>query len=208
MPRAPSAGFIEEKNKAEVASINLYTFKYDPGSIGTWEYLAEHDINVSFGGITYVKSSIRREDIESKKEGAIATTSIVVPDLTGSIWGSVLNNSATLKKMTINIKMAWLDRLDDASAYIEDEFEVDSAETNELNVVFSLKNPLIFDDFMPRFMYMHNKCRYIIFKLSEGGTRCKYVGVETECDRSWRRCNELDNLPNFGGFPQIKKKWY
>ena len=108
------------------------------------------------------------------------------------------------KRMIINIRVIWLDRIDDPLAFIEDEFEVTSAETNEMNVVFSLKNPLVFDDFMPRFMYMHNRCRHIHFK----GDRCKYSGAVTSCDRTWDTCDSLDNLPNFGGFPQIKRKWY
>ena len=47
-------------------------------------------------------------------------------------------------------------------------------------------------------------CRWRVF----GGTECKYVGDENECDRTYVRCTELNNTDNFGGFrwlPSIEK---
>lgn len=33
-----------------------------------------------------------------------------------------------------------------------------------------------------------------------GNTRCGYSGEETDCDRTYSRCTQLDNILNFGGF--------
>ena len=35
------------------------------------------------------------------------------------------------------------------------------------------------------------------------GLRCKYSGSETECNKTLTRCRELNNTPNFGGFPGL-----
>ncbi len=36
--------------------------------------------------------------------------------------------------------------------------------------------------------------------------KCKYVGTEVQCDRTYFRCKELSNDRNFGGFPSVGRK--
>ena len=52
-------------------------------------------------------------------------------------------------------------------------------------------------------------CRWKRFK----GSRCKYSGSETWCDRSYARCQALGNTANFGGFRflpdlELKEVWW
>jgi len=52
-------------------------------------------------------------------------------------------------------------------------------------------------------------CRWKKFK----GSRCKYSGSETWCDRSYARCQALGNTANFGGFRflpdlELKEVWW
>jgi hypothetical protein len=44
-------------------------------------------------------------------------------------------------------------------------------------------------------------CRWKKFK----GTECGYSGSETECDRTYGRCTQLENSDNFGGFRWLPK---
>jgi len=64
----------------------------------------------------------------------------------------------------------------------------------------------ILDQWSQRTLNQHPpSCRWKIFK----GTECGYAGAETECDRSYARCDELSNTDNFGGFrwlPSIQNK--
>ena len=39
-------------------------------------------------------------------------------------------------------------------------------------------------------------CRWKRFK----GNECGYSGAETECNRTYKRCNQLGNIDNYGGF--------
>lgn len=43
--------------------------------------------------------------------------------------------------------------------------------------------------------YLECPCRHV-FK----NTFCGYVGGETWCDKTFKRCKSLDNTANFGGF--------
>lgn len=55
----------------------------------------------------------------------------------------------------------------------------------------------LLDQWAQRTLSFHPpSCRWKVFK----GTECGYVGAETECDRSYVRCDELSNTDNFGGF--------
>jgi len=52
----------------------------------------------------------------------------------------------------------------------------------------------------PRNRVLRNFCRYKVFK----GAQCKYVGVQTTCDRTLYTCrNTMKNSNNFGGAPGI-----
>jgi hypothetical protein len=56
----------------------------------------------------------------------------------------------------------------------------------------------------PRVM-QHQLCR---FQGPNGfkGVNCGYIGAETECNFTFRRCQELFNTDRFGGFPDISSK--
>lgn len=61
-----------------------------------------------------------------------------------------------------------------------------------------------------RTLSKHGKsCRWKEFK----GTECAYAGAETWCDRTYKRCLDISNADNFGGFrwlPSIvdKEVWW
>ena len=37
-------------------------------------------------------------------------------------------------------------------------------------------------------------------------TNCAYAGLETRCDKTLTRCQELGNISNFGGFPSLPRE--
>jgi hypothetical protein len=80
-----------------------------------------------------------------------------------------------------------------------DEWELDE---NEIRIVIGS----IFSRWS---QYSHGRhsasCRWKKFK----GTECGYTGDESWCDRTYTRCNMLDNAANYGGFrflPDLENK--
>lgn len=198
MPRETSTEFFTEKNKQNVSDINLYQLHISDTDI---LYYAERDENVTFDSITYQASSIHRQDIETKKDGTLGSSSVIVPDVYGTVWAYVLSNKETIRKMTISILTVWENYLDQPDAYIEDDFNVVNATRNYTSVSFSLQNPLVFDDVLPRGFWSKTKCRH-----TYGDIYCAHSGAS--CDNTLDNCKKNNNQIRFGGFPLIKRKWF
>jgi len=88
---------------------------------------------------------------------------------------------------------------------IELEFFCKSTEVGEKLVTFTLgvMNPytIVIGQRMLR-----TGCRFNGIDGSKNGfkgPRCKYSGDQIVCNRTFSRCKELANTPNFGGFPGI-----
>ncbi|GAG41399.1 unnamed protein product, partial [marine sediment metagenome] len=45
-----------------------------------------------------------------------------------------------------------------------------------------------------------SSCSWKVFKGANADSPCMYVGSETRCDRTYKRCEQLNNVVNFGGF--------
>jgi phage-related protein len=191
------ADFLTEKNKRDVSDINLYQLHISATDI---IYLAERDENVTFGGQIYQASSVKRQDIESKKDGTLGRSSIVVPDVNGMVWAYILNNKETIKQMTVTVLTVWANHLDQPDACLEDSFSVVRADRNYTAVTFELQNPLVFDDILPRHFWSKTKCRH-----TYGDIYCGHTGGA--CNGTQDNCIANGNRPNFGGCPMMKRKW-
>ncbi|MBI9092203.1 MAG: DUF2163 domain-containing protein [Desulfobacterium sp.] len=189
--------FLAEKNKASVSDINLYQLHMSPSDI---IYLAERDEDVIFDGRTYLASSIKRQDIESKKDGTLGKSSVVVPDIDGVTWAHVLNNKEIIKKMTVTILTVWANHLDQPDACLEDSFSVVGANRSYNAVTFELQNPLVFDDLLPRHFWSKTKCRH-----SYGDIYCGHTGGT--CNNTLGNCKTNGNQPRFGGTPMMQRRW-
>lgn len=205
MARTITTGFRTEMEKQVNDPVNLYVIKYDPDDDTTWERYAESPDAISFDGKTYAASAITREDIEATKDGSLIETRLTIPDVNGGVWASVLQarTNGTLKKAEILIMTVFRSRLNEPTSYIEDEFNVVGASKNQYAVELSLRDPLAFEDTLPRDRYTKTHCRHPF--VNDGSGRCKYSGADTTCERTLTACQDKNNQVNFGGFPVMKR---
>ena len=102
----------------------------------------------------------------------------------------------------VTIRIVHSDHLDLTDPELEHDLEVIKVDLDDKGFVnFSLGDANLTNYRSPPDMFLKNHCRFEKF----GGTLCGYNGSETECDRSYTRCKELENQQRFGGFPGIGK---
>jgi len=70
-----------------------------------------------------------------------------------------------------------------------------------LEVSFTVSARDLFRARTPQYKMYPNSCRFK-FKSS----LCGYTGSETSCDKTLKRCRELDNSIRYGGFPAVGNK--
>jgi lambda family phage minor tail protein L len=201
MPKTPSTGFKTEKNKEESSSlVHLYEFEYEPDE---WLYLCDYDQDVTFpassGGQLYTTFPITHDQLSENREGQVDQLQVSVANADRVIGGYVELYDG-FRGNRLNIKTVFIGLLDDADAYIEDKYTIDSAIVSEGQCSFTCTSRLdVMDVQIPNRRFL-NYCAWLVFK----GPECLYSGSGTTCDRSLARCRELGNQVRFGGFPGCK----
>ena len=199
MTRPLEDAFIAAKNAETNQPINLYTL-YDYDGLGNDLTYAEYDSNVVYDGVTYFQFPVTYDNVSENMSGEIDTIQIKVANVTRDIEGYLENYDLRAKK--ISIKAVWADELSDPLAFSEDIYWIDSIQANQTEVVFTCASKFdIMELTLPNRQYTRNYCTWK-FK----GTECAYAGGETECNRTWQRCNALGNEARFGGFPSVPGK--
>jgi len=193
--RTLDSTFTTEKNKPANHPIRLYTITdYD----GTNDlYFAEHDADVVYDSVTYVKFPITLDEISENNKGTIDSVRVTVSNASRLIQSYLEDYDLRGKKVTITTVFA--DQLADTGAHIDDVFWIDSYTADQHTVSFTLTSKFdVLDIALPGRQYSRNYCGWK-FK----STECGYSGGQTSCNKTKQRCKELVNYSRFGGFPSI-----
>lgn len=98
------------------------------------------------------------------------------------------------------------------TSFIFFEGEVDTWSMTEDNIKISLVSAMT--KWSQKALRSHgSSCQWKVFKGITPDSPCMYTGSETWCDRTYKRCAQLNNTDNFGGFrwlPSIvdKEIWW
>ena len=197
MPRNPSSTFISEKNKLESSQvIHLYEFEYSSGGSLYNLYFTNYDTNITYpsGGQIYYASAIQHDQLQESRDGGVAQVTISVANV-DRVIGSYVDENDGFRGRPLTIKTVFASHLDDASAYIEEKFTVDSATIAEDTCQLTCTSRMdVMNVNIPRRRFV-NYCQWV-FK----STECGYAGAETSCNKSFARCQALDNEERYGGF--------
>ena len=199
--RSLNSTFIEQKNQKENKPLFLYTV-YDYDGSDNNLYYCEYDTNVTFDSQVYTKFPISHESIGENTKGEVDAVRIVLANVSRLIQAYL--ESYDLRGKKVRILTVWADHLDDADAYTEDIFYIDSYSADQDNVVFTVTSKFdVLGVEIPVRKYSRNYCGWK-FKGADG--YCGYSGDETECNRTLKRCRELNNSARYGGYPSIPSR--
>jgi len=188
---------ITEKNKTNLSYYTLFELYISDTNILRF---VSNDNPITFDGNSYQPYPINYENIAENGNNEIETIQVSVSNVSREIQSIIDQNE--LRKCKVKIIIIFKDKIDDTDAKIEDVFYIDSFETSEQTVIFTLSTKFdVMGVQLPGRIYTRTYCRWQF-----QGAECKYSGADTECNKKLARCIELANTDNFGGFPGIPPK--
>lgn len=184
---------------------------------GTWYRYTDCDVPLKVDGNLYQPRRFKPSRVRYSTQRIVDSFTITVDDVQRDLLSNFLGS--TPRGSTVRFKMVVLDSaysvvpVDPNSAtYTEAltvfEGEIDEWEATETEI--NIRVASIFTRWAQRTLAKQSaSCRWKQFK----GTECGYTGTADWCDRSYKRCQQLGNTANFGGFrflPSIvdKEVWW
>jgi lambda family phage minor tail protein L len=201
MPLDTNDALKKKLRERQKKPIFLYTI-YDYLGTGIDKHFAAYSQDVTFDGIKYDKFPITHDQITENTKGEIDSTKIQISNISRLIEYYLQNYDLRGKK--VSIKLVDADLLDDPDAYIEFSNYIDSYTSNVKDVVFTLMSKYdILNLMLPSILWLRDYCQWEFaspaIRALGRGEECGYANSETECNRTWQRCQELGNSRRFLG---------
>lgn len=192
--------FINQKNKLVVTPIYLYSIQYDEDG-DNWLRLTSWPTQVTFDGVVYTPYNIAHNTIRENLEGVVDRVGMAISNVDRTLQ-AYLEQYDGLRDCTVTIQTVWEEELSEADCYISETFRVEDSASNQNEVILTLSASLdVLEVSLPRRTFFRGHC---LFQFK--GTECGYSGGESECNKTFQRCEELGNVGRFGGFPGIPMK--
>ena len=179
--------------------------------------LVDSNYNVNFGDDSYLRFPLSFSGATVNSDGTVDKPTITVANVSREMM-DLVESSNGLRGFKVNVKTAsarfindivtqaedgtWIytDNPErDSSAFVEDDYLIDSYSANEEIVSFQLESLIDLSAQLPRRRFTTNSC-YWKYKDSE---TCGYTGVETTCGKTFEDCVTRNNQRYFGGFPGV-----
>jgi len=213
MPYPINQTFRDEKNKEENQPIMLYEIEVDESNVLKY---AEYDIEVNYGGNTYIPFPIKHEIISSNLAGEIDAVKVNVTNISREIGALLIQNNG-LKGKKVIMKLVFADHLDDPDANISDTFYIDAYELNENAATFLLTSKLdILEVQIPGRIFVRDYCQWQykkegcwLWNGSAWEAPTGFTNEATQCDKTLKGssgCEFHNNKLRFGGFPGIPSR--
>lgn len=201
MPLNTNSDFKEKLRAKRKKPIFLYTI-YDYIGTGINKCFAAYSQDVTFDDVKYDKFPITHDQITENTKGEIDSVKVQLSNVSRLIEYYLQNYDLRGKK--VSIKLVDADMLDDPDAYIEFSNYIDSYTSNVKDVVFTLMSKFdILNLMLPSILWMRDWCQWEFaspaVRALGRGEECGYTGAETECNRTWSRCQALANSRRFLG---------
>ena len=207
MPLDISNDAITEKNKLHSDNVWLLLIEITHESDPTVMRLVNNNVDITWptaGGNLYTSTAFEMSPIKQDSEGSIPTVELKITDFGGNLI-NIIDEYAGGLGAKIKLRIVLSEYLDNIDPEYEDEYEiVDVSVDSKYNISFKLGSPNPLKFRIPVSRYIKDQCRYKEFK----GTRCGYIGNEVDCDRTLKRCRELNNSRRIGAFPGMGSEGY
>lgn len=198
MPIPISTAAIREKNKVASDGVFLLLLEVTYDAAEDPVRLCWNNEDIIWNNCTWKACPFELGELSETKEAEIPSVDLTVLDIERRLI-PYLEDYAGGVGASVCIRIVNSNLLDEI-AMREELFDImEVSVTGGHRVSFKLGAENISEHRSPRGRFLKNHCRYKVFK----GSHCGYAGEETECNRTYTRCNELGNGPRFGGFPGV-----
>jgi phage-related protein len=153
--------------------------------------------DIDFGGHTWVCYDVDIGEIEEDNENSVTSVDLEIANINGMLDAQIDTYSGFTNA---EIKLhSLLVTNDIPSLETTLSFNVSGSRLSGDYLILTLTSFNPFEVKLPRATLRKLICKHRDFK----GSRCKYSGTATECDRTLKRCKQLGNEKNFGGAPSM-----
>lgn len=196
MPLDVSSNGIIEMNTMNSDSVWLtllqVTYEEDPPI-----YVCLNNETITWNGNNYLPAIFSLSGITETKDAEVPSIQLTLTDLNRILIPDIEAYNGGVGSEVI-IRIVNSKYLDNTTPELEETTEILTCTVDEsLRVTFTLGAEDLSNRLCPPNRYLKNHCRFI-FKGTNG--RCGYTGSETDCNRTYARCVELNNSTRFGGF--------
>jgi lambda family phage minor tail protein L len=150
------------------------------------------------GGNTYAAFPFEIDTLSDLKPGEVPSLAIKVSNVTRALTPYLESGQGGVGS-EVYLRVVHSEHLDLFDPEIELVFKCVSCSVDSMWATFNLGASNPYSRRFPGNRILKNFCRYKRFK----GPRCQYAGPATTCDRSLKRCRQLDNSTRYGGFPVV-----
>ena len=203
MPIILSPTAYIEKNSLSSTGVWIILLEIFVPQLNDYIRLCSNNEDVTFNGQNWQSFPFTMDEIGDSAKGELTQFAIKVSNINGMVQGYVEEahggTDSTIKLMVINSK------INSGTPEIELDFTVKATSVDNTWVSFTLGAINPYSILIGQRM-IRTGCRFSGKDGSKNGfkgSRCKYSGSQTECDKTLARCRELNNSQNFGGFPGI-----
>lgn len=182
-------------------------------------HLVDSNFNVIYDGIEYVRFPLQWNPADMNSDGSVSKSSITIANVARELMYYVEQYNG-LKMCRVLIKTVYENVLDEVytpqadgtilstpnpkknnTAYIEDEFYIDTYSATEQTIVFQLEPIIDLEIRLPRRRFMQDSCYWVYGDSTT--CRANTTTYPTPCGKTLSDCKARNNEANFGGFPGI-----
>lgn len=192
---------MTEVEKDEIIPRKLLKIEIEGGSI----YILDNETleSLRYNGEDYLGAPLSFEEIKKDDTSSVSKLNIQLSNVGLSISGIIGNRGDVITNAPAVLTLVFLD-VNTNTLLPEYKQILYSGRCNNLKLDYEeasmdIETSLGGYEIQAPAMKYRTTCQVRRFK----DCRCGYSGEETQCDRTFARCQELENEENFRGFPQM-----
>ena len=193
------------KNKLNTPSAWLWLLDITITGVSETLRFVNNPENITYNGNIYTRCNFTLGTWESKSPGELPSRTINISniDLVNYLLPYVRNYNGIVGATAVITPVNSFHLNIDMSSKAQ-EFTITQSSPAQEYIIFVLgtPNPLIQRFPSDRYIALH--CSRFVSRFK--GVECGYSGGETVCDGTLKRCTELINQAQFGGFPGLRSK--
>lgn len=194
---------LTTNQKAQLSGSSCKTRRLITIELETPFRILENDSSGSIviGGNTYYTKLVKTSEVQGSLDGNSEKIDVIISDISQDFAGLVADNGDVLTNTTCKIEQVIFNG--DTTTIVDSPvllFEglINNLQMSQSYCAFSVERPLYsYSTVSPNMTYDVN-CQ---FKFKDG--RCQYSGTETKCNKTLSRCQALNNVTRFGGYPSV-----
>lgn len=192
-----------EKNKLTTNSVFLCLLEIHIPSVTEVIRIVNNNEDINWNSQTWQRFPFEIEEISESSNAETSQFQIKVSNIYNNIGNYVREYEVYVKQngftpITTTLYIVNSKDLDNTQAIYSTNLILSNSSLNFAEVTFTVSARDLYRVMTPSIKMYPNSCRFK-FKSSQ----CGYRGGANSCDKTLKRCQELNNSGRFGGFPSI-----